>query len=227
MNKNFQIVHCLARFCSILFHPIAMLFYGLILLLLVKPFWFGVLNSKDAVMYLLLVFMYSVFIPVIGIALLKLVGLLKSFQMEEKTDRIIPMLITMIFYFWMFINLKNHAQIPKVYIAFILGSLIALSLSFVLNLWIKISLHMIGISALGTLIFILRFQYCDDGHCPLKWFDGSLSTLSLNSLIILSFLLWGIVGSSRLILEAHQTEEIVLGSFIGIFSIGLGFSYIF
>ena len=103
-----------AQLVSILFHPLFSVFYGLSAMLLIKPHWFSVIYWQDAHLIMLYVFIYTIFIPAIGIFLLLKTGFIKSLEMTQKFERIAPLILCMIFYFWLFINLKNQNNIPKV-----------------------------------------------------------------------------------------------------------------
>lgn len=105
----------------------------------------------------------------------------------------------MIFYFWLFINLKNQNNIPKVFQTFLLASVISLALSFVLNNWIKISLHMVGAGALVMLLFFIRFSFSEDGLFYLRFHANQVSGFHLNSLIVSTLAISGIIGTARMI----------------------------
>ena len=214
-----------AQLVSILFHPLFSVFYGLSAMLLIKPHWFSVIYWQDAHLIMLYVFIYTIFIPVIGIFLLLKTGFIKSLEMTQKFERIAPLILCMIFYFWLFINLKNQNNIPKVFQTFLLASVISLALSFVLNNWIKISLHMVGAGALVMLLFFIRFSFSEDGLFYLRFHANQVSGFHLNSLIVSTLAISGIIGTARMIREAHYLEEIALGFFIGGFSTILAFSY--
>jgi len=83
------------------------------------------------------------------------------------------------------------------------GCALALGIVFIL-LFIKIktSLHTLGISGLIGFIIIISYEY----------------KLNLLGLLMLLFLLFGVIATSRLKLQAHKISEVLLGFFIGLLS---------
>lgn len=192
-----------------------------------KPHWFGVHFFHESHLLIVLIFIYTCFIPLIGITLLKFIGFINTFEMREKQERIAPLLICMIFYLWLWVNLKNNNAAPKALIAFILTAIIALSLSFVINNWIKISLHAVSISAFLCLWLRIRISHSQDGVYFFRFAETQLSNFHIHHIIIISFILLGWVGTARLILHAHQQDEIYIGYLVGAISTIIAFSYIF
>ena len=73
-----------------------------------KPHWFGIHHVKEAGLLILLVLIYTIIIPIIGILLLRFIGLIKTIHLEDKMDRIAPLIICIVFYLWLYINLKQN-----------------------------------------------------------------------------------------------------------------------
>ncbi|MBK9271004.1 MAG: hypothetical protein IPM48_05365 [Saprospiraceae bacterium] len=157
--------------------------------------------------------------------MMKFVGLVKSFEMVEKTERILPLMVCFIFYLWMYINLKNDTTQPTAFLAFLLGCIIAIGLAFVINNWIKISLHALVMGA--TLTFWWKIR-TGEGFLADHYFrfnESSISVFHLNHWISFWLLMCGVVLSSRLYLGVHNRMEIYLGFVSGIIAILLGFSH--
>lgn len=224
MKKAVQI---LAIVVSYLFHPLFMLFYTLFLLICLKPQLFGVLIWSEQMTLLLMILIYSAVIPGISIALMRMTGLIKSLNMENRFERIGPLIICAIFNLWLWINLKSQENIPKLFTAFVLASIICIFISFVINTGIKISLHAVGMASFCTMWILVRFYHSEDGIFYFRFVKESLSGFHLHGLIALSFILAGCIGTCRLYLKAHELHEIHLGFFVGIFSTILAFSYTF
>lgn len=224
MNKAINII---SKISAVVFHPLFLFFYGFLFLLFLKPHWFGVHHIKEQHLLIVLVFIYTCFIPIVGIAVLKFIGLIKSFEMHEKHERIAPMMICLIFYLWLWVNLKNQDTVPKVLIAFVLTSIISISISFVINNWIKISLHAVGISAFLMLWIKVRISHSSDGIFNFRFFEDSVSSFHIHHLIIISIVLAGWIGSSRLLLGVHNKHDVYIGYIVGIFSTLIAFSITF
>ncbi|MCO5249537.1 MAG: hypothetical protein M9887_11400 [Chitinophagales bacterium] len=197
----------LAKVISILLHPILMPFYGTLIFLWANPSIEPLPNPNEGITRTLSDLRISIFIntflmPFIGIAMLKAVGFIKSFEMEDKQERIIPFIITMTLYIWTFLAVnEGFFYMPKIYPTFILGVLISLFAGFIINLFLKLSIHMMGISGLMIgLMFMILF--------------GSERSLVL--FFILSIIANILVAASRLYLKAHTMKEIYTGLMIGI-----------
>lgn len=202
-----------AYFISVLCHPLFILTYMLLILLTVNPYLFGVNNLGDSSFLILMVFFSTVFIPGVAILLMKLLGLIQSIELDESQDRIGPYIITGVFYLWTFRTILDNPNIPIAFKIFVLGATIALFLSFFINLFSKISMHTVGMGGLLAMIAITMFQY-SHGVFWVNFPFGKFE-LTMTQLLMFVILLSGLVGTSRLLLKAHNPQEIYGGFFIG------------
>jgi hypothetical protein len=200
----------IAQIISIVFHPLLIMTYGAVLMLLVNPYLFGAHHISSASVLLLRIFLTSFLLPAVAVGMMRALGLIGSLQMEDKQDRIGPMIATGIFYIWMFYTFYKSELIPKPYTAFVLGGTIALFIAFVLNAFEKISLHAIGMGGLlgMTIIAIWRYSYGD--------FQVGQFSVSTQALLMAVIVLCGLVGTARLLLGAHSTEEVYKGYLLGL-----------
>ena len=192
-----------------------MLTYMLLLLLLVNPYLFGVNSLGDSKQLILLIFLSSFIIPAFSVVMMKALGMIDSLEMKTRTERIGPYIVTGILYMWLFQNILNNPEIPIAFKVFVLGATIGLFLAFFFNLFIKVSMHALGMGGLlgMTILTMLLFSYntftVDIG------FLGLLE-MSTSALLITVILLTGIVGSSRLVLKAHTLQDLYGGFIIGL-----------
>ena len=133
--------------------------------------------------------------------------------MEDKQERIGPMIATIIFYVWLYMNYQSFGVGPDIFRATILGSLLALALAFLINNFSKISLHTVGMGGLIGAVTIYRFVIPRESYD--LYFGSSYLAFSPNWLLALTIVLAGMVGSSRLILDAHKGEDVYGGYLIG------------
>jgi len=118
--------------------------YLLLLILAIDPYLFGV-NAPGEMMVLVLIVFFSTFlIPSFATFLMVQLGLAKTFTMEDRMDRTGPLIAAGIFYLWVFWNLYSRADIPRIYVAMMLGATIGLFVVFFFNIFFKISAHMAG-----------------------------------------------------------------------------------
>ena len=209
-------VRTLARIVSIIFHPLLIVTYMLTLILLINPYLFGVrdITEKRATIFLLGIVLSTFFLPLFATLMLKLLGMTKSLELEEREERYIPYIITGAFYLWIVVNFFNNSDIPREFTVFILGATIALFLSFFINLFSKISAHAVGMGGLLAMVVItlLLFSY---GSFSIPLLGIATLSMSMNSLLLLVILLTGLVGTCRLILEAHDPFDVYGGYIVG------------
>jgi len=110
--------------------------------------------------------------------------------------------------------IKTPAQIPLVLSVTFLGATIALWLAFLINLFTKVSVHTVGVGGLlGMLVIGMYYFEYTEFYLNL----GSLGyfNIEMKILLMVGILVAGLVGTARLILKAHTTEQVYLGYFIG------------
>lgn len=213
---------------SVVFHPLLIPFYMLLVLLLVNPYLFGVSSVQDegARFTLLLVFLYTFFLPSVSVLVMYFLGMVSDINMPDKDERIGPFLITGVLYMWVYYNFSQKGQLPTAYVSFMLGTVIALFLAFLLNIFSKISLHTVGMGGLiGMLIITLlwfsygSFSVAVDGY-------GTVNVSMLN-LLLVGIVLAGAVGTARLLLDAHEPNEVFGGYLVGFAAQVFAFVYVF
>jgi hypothetical protein len=218
----------LARLISLLFHPLLIMTYMLVLLLMVNPYLFGLssLSEKPGQMLLLQVFFSTFFIPAFAMLMLRFLGLVPSLRFRERTDRIIPYIITGVFYLWMFYNFLNNSQVPDAYASFALGATIGLFLAFFINIFSKISAHTVGMGVFIGMVVITMFLF-SYGYFTVDL--RSLGSWRLNMILILlvTLLIAGLVGTARQMLEWHEPIDLYGGYLIGFAAQVIAFRFIF
>jgi membrane-associated phospholipid phosphatase len=210
-----------AKIISVIFHPLLVLTYMLLLLLIVNPYLFGVnsVGDKGSIRLILTVFFSTFLIPAFAIFMMWRLKLISSLHMSDKQDRIGPFIATGVFYLWVFRSVMEDSNIPTAFIIAVLGTTMGLFICFLINLFFKISLHATGMGGLIGMVLIIMWLYSYGSftlHLP---FIGA-SEISINFVLILCILLAGIVGSSRLFLRAHTPRELYAG-----FALGLACQY--
>ena len=191
-----------------------MVIYVLVLFLKINPYLFPYRNGRQFGAMVIIVFVTAVFIPIVSILMMRGTGLIDSLQMKEKTQRIGPLIVTAIAYLWLFLNIRTHDEIPKVFSAFILGAIISLFIAFFINNFSKISLHAVGLG--GMLIAIVNVMMLSERAYAVFDF-GNVISISMHNLFLLALLIIiiGAVLSSRLYLKAHQLKDVLGGFLVG------------
>ncbi len=188
----------IANMVSTVLHPLLIPTLATILFFYVDKYAYGHIANKE--LYFLIIFINSFAFPMVCISLMKVLGFISSLKMEDKQERTLPFIATMIFYIWTFMIVKNKLNFPISYILFNLGALVSLCLAFVVNIFHKTSIHM---AAMGGLLFAVTLQLFS-------------TTAQWNYPFAIIVILSGLVASSRLYLKAHTSIQIYTGFLVGI-----------
>ena len=98
-----------------------MVFYMMSYVLFAFPEEFSTPDPRQKVFIVLSFLTLSVMFPLLGIAMLKWQGLISSFQMNIRKERIGPLIVIAIFYLWLFVNIKGNTLVPDLISFFVLG----------------------------------------------------------------------------------------------------------
>ncbi len=216
----------IANIVSVIFHPLLVPTYVLILLMVIDPYPFGffAMHDKNAGLLIIRVFFSTFLIPALAVFFMKMLGLISSFRMEDKQERIGPFIVTSIFLLWIFRSLVAYPRIHPFFTSFLLGAIISLFISFIINLFSKISLHTVGIGGMLGLFFLMVMF---TNFSPFVLQLGMFGTYQINTmtLLLIGIFIAGLVGSSRLYLNAHQPSDVWGGYLIGFVGQLMAFAY--
>lgn len=200
-----------AMLLSGVFHPLLVPTMMYVLLVVINPYLFGSngFNDQRTTLTLIMMVLYTCVIPVIAVVLMRLLNMVNSIHMEDRMERIGPLLLVMVLYFWVYYNFSQSNDVPTIFSAFLLGVVIALALSFTINVMDKISLHAVGMGGLTGMAMISMALFGSQG----LHFGGF--TVSLGLLVIAIVLVAGLVGSARLAMGAHTKIQVYTGYVVG------------
>ena len=193
----------LAKITTIVFHPLFMPLYGLVILFS-APTFLGYLPFPIKRILFIIVLINNVLIPLMLLPFFRYRNVISSYKIEERSERIIPLLTTSILYCTTsFIVLRF--EVPFLIKSFFLAtSIMAVVVTFI-NFWWKISVHAVGAGALAAVVFVLSIKM----YTPLTWYLG---------VVILA---GGLVLSSRLRLNFHNPAQVWVGYLTGLVGLGL------
>jgi hypothetical protein len=183
---------------SYVFHPLLIPFYGFILLFSYGSFIAHVLSLELKIALLVIIALLTIFIPAFFVRLLKRKGSVQDLQLSNAKERTIPYLFTILFYGVAYYNLRNDG-LPAILAVFMLSAIITLVSVVCINLFYKISAHMVGISALSATAFFLQQKF-------------QVDTAMLFLLIIL---IAGLIATARLHAHAHTPSQVYTGFLLG------------
>jgi len=141
------------------------------------------------------------FLPLASILLLRALKFIDSVFLKTQRDRIIPYIICMIFYFWNWYVFKNNHEVKDL-VSMSMAIFNACVFGFLVNIFMKISMHAISVGVMSTFIALMAFT------------DSSSFSLYLAITVLIA----GIVCTSRLIVSDHTQKEIYYGFLVGVFS---------
>ncbi len=202
-ENNKDILIPVARFISIVFHPLFMPLYGLGIIYS-APTLLEYLPVGAKKILFLIVFINNVFIPVTLLPLLKNRNLISSYTIDERKERSIPLIMVCLLYLITSFIIFRY-QIPGLLKSFVFSSTFLAVMVTVINFWWKISLHSVAAGALNALVVVLSVKM----YSPLTGY------------LISSILTGGLILSSRLKLNSHNPAQVWIGFFTGFFGLSL------
>lgn len=188
----------LSRALSWLLHPFVVPLYVMVFLLLTDGFLSRLpITVKSYLAWV--VMLYAAIVPMLSIAFMKGLGLLKNFGLHSQRSRLLPLLVGAISYVMCAITLSDIA-VATVVRKFVLAAACCEVLAFIVTPFWKISLHLIcmgGATAIFTLLSVA-------GAGQHFW------------ALVVTILLSGALASARLHLGAHNPLQIAAGYFGGL-----------
>jgi hypothetical protein len=199
-NPQPKRIQYIAHFLSYVFHPLFIPTYFFLYLMQVLPFEFVGITDWQLKMRLFSVAWLTAFFPAFAVFLLWRLKLSDSIFLRTQKERIIPYVITMFFYWWMYYLSRNFTDQPIALKFFYLGIFVASAIGMTVNNFMKVSLHAMAIAGLATAIILVSVFYPVNNAI---W-------------VLLAVVLVALVISARLVVSDHSKKELLVGLFIGV-----------
>lgn len=183
---------------SFVLHPIFMGVYGIILLFLYTDF--NIIFARQFFRFISPVLFLTCIIPASSIYFLQKAGLIKDYSLSDKNDRLIPYILSFLSYA-LLVYYFNSAGLYMWFISTLVAPMILIAVTAIINIFWKISAHMVGIG--GLIGCTLSVCYNVKGINPFILF-------------IILFILAGCLGVARLILKKHTQAQVYIGFLVGI-----------
>ena len=200
----------LAHLASYVFHPLFIPTYFMLYLIQVVPFEFVGITDWQLKLRVFSVFWLTAFFPAFAVFLLWRLKFSTSIFLRTQRERIIPYVIVMFFYWWMYYLSRNFTDQPLALKYFYFGVFIASALGLIINNFIKVSLHGMGVGGLLMAIILVGFYY------PVNNIIWTTIAIALTSIVI----------SARMIVSDHTRAELIIGFGIGILTQTLSFFWV-
>lgn len=185
----------LAQFISVIFHPVLL------------PTWMFLIFIASGIceisfiridIGLAVVFVTTFVFPALSLILLKRFKIIESFTMKKREERFIPLFIMVIF-LYVTSRFFNGIIVLALYNFYLICNLLLCVVTFWINIYWKISMHGIGWGAFSSMLLLLT----------------TISSRIFLPYFIISLLLSGIVGTSRLYLKSHSESQVYTGFTVG------------
>ena len=186
----------IAKIISAIFHPFFIPTFGY-LILLNSNFYLSLIGWDAKRFIMLVVFFSTAILPMLSVAIMALSPNF-NMSMENKRDRIIPLLSTAVFYYIGFMLLRT-IRIFAFFKLFMIASVVVLIILLIITFKWKISTHMAAAGGLTASVLALSFR---SGTNPV-------------AAIVLAIVISGLVGTSRLILQKHNLTQLAAGYTVG------------
>lgn len=202
-KKNTRPLDILAKVISVIFHPLFMPLYGMIIIF-TAPTLFSYIPFNVKKILLFVIATNNILVPLSLMPFFRYRNIIRSWNIETRKERIIP-LLSVSFFYSVTSYIIFRLQIPLFIKSFIFATaLLAIAVS-IINFWWKISLHSVGAGALAGLVIALSVNMM----IPLTWF------------LIPVLIIAGLILSSRLRLETHNPPEVYIGFLSGFAGLNL------
>ena len=188
----------LSRALSWLLHPFVVPLYVLGFMLLTDGFLSRLPASIKSYLAWIVV-LYAAIVPMLSIAFMRGLGLLKNFGLHSQRSRLLPLLVGAISYVLCAITLSDVA-VATIVRKFVLAAACCEVLALIVTPFWKISLHLICMGGV-TAVFILLSVAGAGQHF---W------------ALVATILMSGALASARLHLGAHNPSQIAVGYFGGL-----------
>ena len=185
------------KIISFVFHPIFFSTLGTLLYFIISPQY---IPDKYKKIIIAVIFISTCILPLFLLIILKKLKLIQSFKLKTIEERKFPILFLIILTFMLGKMLLSTKIVSILGLSFYGGSIAFIIVFLLFSYNIKTSLHTLGIGSLIGLIIVMSIEY----------------QINLTVLITILTIVFGLLATSRLKLNAHQPKEVYLGVFLGI-----------
>lgn len=195
----------IANFVSVVLHPLIMPTLGLFLIFKSATFLSYIpFNLQKILIYIIAI--VTLFIPVFMLPFLYMRKFVKTFELDDRSERVLPFFLTTVLFLVGYIYMRQINAPEAIQLYILAVTIVSLAASIITMFW-KISVHMAGIGGVLGLIFVFSMKYM----------------AQMDDLILVFILLSGIVASSRLYLNSHNIPQILSGFILGLATVPITF----
>jgi len=188
-----------AGFVSYVLHPLFIPSLITAYLLFIHPVNKLLISPEGAMRAWISVTLNTVLYPAFLVFLLWRLKFVSSMHLKNQRERIIPLVVNIMFYFWAWYVSRNIELFPVSLKLWLMGAFLCSCAAMFTNIFMKMSLHGIGWG--GAVGFCIIQQGIDPNFAPI--------------MLPLVLVLAGLAGTARLVLHAHKPGEVYAGYLAG------------
>ena len=189
----------LAYALSIAFQPLFVPLYTVLLMLGTGSYLSFAVQGTLRWVLLFIITINTILLPMLVFAWFVKRKIISSYHMAERNERHLPFLVGITFLISTYI-LLGKLPLPGMFRALVLTSVASLVVTALINMWWKISVHMMGMGGMLGSVVAMAMMY----QVPV-----------MPMAIALAFAA-GLVGWSRLCLDAHTPAQVYSGFTLGL-----------
>ena len=183
---NSNIAKYFSILISIIFHPLIISIYTFFFLI-----YYNGYKTENNNQIFIVCLLFSTIIPIITVLFLKYKNIISDLDASIKEQRILPLILAVLYSTLGFLSLSYfdaNFLIKGLMFCYITNTIITIIIT---KYW-KISIHAMGVTAPISILYISGYHY-----------------------ILIMSMITILVGISRIILKAHNLQQVVAGSILG------------
>ena len=188
-----------SKIISYLFHPLLLPTFGLLLTFNLNEIGLWIASPEMRLFLYAVTFTVTFLLPLLNAFFLLKMKYISSLEMKTKEERKIPYLISAFLYFSEYYFLLKW-DVPLLIKALMLGATLLVVSVLLINLFWKISAHMVGIGGLCGMMIAISYRL----------------QINLHFVLIALFLIAGLIAFSRLKLSSHNPAQVYVGFLLGV-----------
>ncbi len=198
---------------TVVFHPLLVMVILWLIFFSFNPYAFGFNDWSGTVLSAtsIRLFVGSTFLPALAIFLVRQLGLIENLSLNGIKERIVPLTIACLFYFWIYLNISENGSFPNYFQQAILGICLSLLLSFFFVIFSRINLF-----ATSSVSLVTAFISSELGIHRYYFFMNGQALLESHWVISVMVLVFGFYLSLRLYLGRNSMQETIAGIATGL-----------
>lgn len=186
------------RLVSAIINPLVAPSLAFLILFSLPAYFALLLPVRVKLMLLSVVFINTALLPLISMIMLKRIGLISSITLEVRGERLYPLLLGAILTYLTYF-LLHRMSLPGAYSTFLFGTTLVALLLLIITWKYPISIHLAALGGISGMLLGLQLR----GMAPaIDW-------------LALSILVSGMLGTARMLQNAHNALQVVLGWLLG------------